>query len=131
MKLPGAVYVALLGILFLGALGLAGRATFGVLRRSVATRPAAVWLLMTAMLVALWASNFWSSYTLDGNAMQGRYVFPAFLPFVALLALGLAALAGWFRHFEAVMVVSIPVMIAANMAYVLHVVVPDVVAFRV
>ena len=128
LKLPTAVYVLLAGLSVLGLTGLVARIVgwWGVRRR----RSDVDWLpaVMAMLFFGLLALSLWSSYTVD-MALHGRYLFPEFLPFVALLAIGLSAFAPLVRRARPVVAATIPVMVAGNLAYVLHVLVPDVVAF--
>jgi hypothetical protein len=130
LKLPGAVYLALAGVVILAVLGF-------ILDAVRSRRPGGdpvTWRPLVGMMaflhLGLWALSFWSSYSVD-VALNGRYVYPTFLPFVVLVILGLTSLAAWRGRVGAVAVASIPVMIAANLAYFVHTVIPDVVALGV
>ena len=90
-----------------------------------------MWIAFALAVAGLWLLNLWTSWTLDGAAMHGRYTYPVIVPFVALLAVGLSRaldLTGRSRFFMAAM---IPLMVAGNLVYFVTVVVPDVVALRV
>ncbi|MBM4437001.1 MAG: hypothetical protein FJ029_07135, partial [Actinobacteria bacterium] len=67
------------------------------------------------------------SYAVD-VALNGRYAFPGMLPFVALLVLGLTAWRRWHGLAGAAVTLAIPVLLAGDLAYFLHILAPDVVA---
>ena len=129
MKLPGPAYIALLVTIVISVAGLIFRvlraARSGVLF-TVRTTP---FLVFGGMFISLWAMNFSSSYNLDGAAMHGRYAFPAFVPFVLLLTLGLGGIPSPGRPSRALAVAAIPLLMAANFTYFLYVLIPDVVAY--
>jgi len=127
LKLPAAVYILLAGLSMLGLAGLAARLV-GWLRNQ---RPGADvnWLpaVMAMLFFGLLALSLWSSYSVD-MALHGRYLFPEFLPFIALLTIGLSTFAPLVRQARPVVAATIPLMVAGNLAYVLFVLVPDVIA---
>ena len=82
---------------------------------------------MAILHVGLWCLSFWSSYSVD-VALHGRYVFPTFLPFVALVIVGLSSVIAWRGRAELAVLATIPLMLAANGAYFLHTLVPHALA---
>ena len=127
LKLPAAVYILLAGLSILGLAGLAARLV-GWLRNQ--RRSADVDWMPTAMAMlffGLLALSLWSSYSVD-MALHGRYLFPEFLPFIVLLTIGLSTFAPLVRRTGPVVAATIPLMVAGNLAYVLFVLVPDVIA---
>ena len=87
-----------------------------------------MWAALAALFFGLLTLSVWSSYSVD-MALHGRYLFPEFLPFVILLALGLSVSAPLLRHARPLVAASIPLMVAGNLMYTLQTIVPDVVAF--
>ena len=129
LKLPGAAYVALsfiTGIAGAGVLLWLGRAV--LLKQRDKHVPLAVFA--GSLFVGLWLVSFWSSYSVD-VALNGRYTFPAFLPFVILMVLGLTAFAAWRSWAGALAAASIPLMLAGHLAYFVHTLIGDVVELRV
>lgn len=127
LKLPAAVYILLAGLSMLGLAGLVARLV-GWLRNQrrgadVNWLPAAMAMLFFGLLTL----SLWSSYSVD-MALHGRYLFPEFLPFISLLAIGLSTFAPLVRRAGPVVAATIPLMVAGNLAYVLFVLVPDVIA---
>jgi len=127
MTLPDAAYVAVAMPLALGALGLL--AAIGRPRRR-ATGNGAIWAAFALGVAGLWILNFWTSWTLDGAAMHGRYTYPVIIPFVALLVAGLGRILAVTGRPSLLLALPIPLMLASNIAYFINVVVPDVVALR-
>ena len=125
MTLPDTAYLALFAVLLVSAAGLI---SVIVRTRARASRDSALWIAFAAAFAVLWGLNFWSSWTLDGAAMHGRYVYPAIVPFAALLAVGLGEAGAWLGRSRSLLAMTIPLMIAANLAYFVRVVIPDVVA---
>ncbi len=128
LKLPAVANILLAG---LSALGLAGLvAKLGRWLRDRRWKADVDWLpaMMAMLFFGLLGLSLWSSYSVD-MALHGRYLFPEFLPFAALLAIGLSAFAPLVRHVRPVVAATIPLMVAGNLAYVLFVLIPDVVAF--
>ena len=125
MKIPGAAYVALSVLVAAAAIGFIVRAVRG--RGAGLSMVVPILVLMAFLHLGLWAVSFWSSYTVD-VALSGRYVYPSFLPFVVLVIVGLTAFVGWRGRAGAALVATIPVMLAANVAYFVQTVMPDVVA---
>ena len=124
LKLPGAAYLTFLALIATGLIGLVVRlarsASAG--RTGVALRIIAV---MATMHLGLWFVSFWSSYTVD-VAVHGRYVFPTFLAFIVLMTVGLSEALRWTRIPSMALVTTIPIMVAANGAYFIHSILPDV-----
>ena len=85
-------------------------------------------VLMALLFFGLLALSLWSSYSVD-MALHGRYLFPEFLPFVILLAMGLSVFAPMVRYAVPIVAMTIPLMITGNLMYVLLILVPDVVSF--
>jgi len=127
LKLPAAAYLLLAGLVALGLAGLAVKVAGWA--RDRRRRTYTDWLptAMAMLFFGLLALSLWSSYSVD-MALHGRYLFPEFLPFVALLAIGLSAFAPLVRRAGPVVAATIPLMVAGNLAYVLFVLVPDVIA---
>ncbi len=125
MTLPDTAYLALFAVLLVSAAGLI---SVIVRTRARASRDSALWIAFAAAFAVLWGLNFWSSWTLDGTAMHGRYIYPAIVPFAALLAVGLGEAGAWLGRSRSFLAMTIPLMIAANLAYFVRVVIPDVVA---
>ena len=89
LTIPDAGYLVLLATLVVGAGGL----VVGAWRaRRGASSQGALWTALGLTVAGLWALNLWTSWTLDGAAMHGRYVYPAIIPFAAL-----ACRRGWPR----------------------------------
>lgn len=124
IKLPSAAYLALSSLMAAATLGL----IVGVVRQIRSRRLGINFLIlavMAAMHLGLWTVSFWSSYTVD-VALHGRYVFPTFLPFLVLIITGLSSITDWRGRFEAVVLMILPLMLAANSAYFIHSILPDV-----
>lgn len=128
MTVPDTAYAAFLVMLVLGAAGLF---TAAWRARGRVTDTGAVWGAFALAVAALWLLNLWTSWTLDGAAMHGRYAYPVIVPFVALLAVGLGRVLSSTRCSQPIMSSMIPMMVIGNLAYSLFVVMPDVVALRV
>lgn len=128
LKLPGAAYIVVSTLSVVAITGLFVRARRAARAREL--RPRSPILITCAGLhVGLWIVSFWSSYSVD-VALSGRYVFPTLLPAVILLVHGLAAYATWRGQSAAIVLLTVPVMLAANGAYFFHVVLPDVTSLR-
>ena len=127
MGLPDNLYLALIAMLGVAAAGLIGRA---LETRGRIPTDAPLWTIFISGWTVLWLMNLLSSWTLDGVAMHGRYTYPAIVPFAALLAVGLGGIVAAPRASRFVVALTIPLMIAGNVAYTIHVVVPDVIAFH-
>ncbi len=125
MKIPGAAYVALSVLVVVAAIGFVVRAVR--CRGAGPSIAVPILALMAFLHLGLWAASFWSSYTVD-VALSGRYVYPSFVSFVVLVIAGLTGLVAWRGRAGAALVATIPVMLAANVAYFVQTVVPDVVA---
>ena len=124
LKLHAAAYLALLSMLALVAVGLTTR----FIRWSFGPRDPDMRVIATMALmhIGLWLISFWSSYSVD-VALHGRYIFPTFTAFMILTITGLSEL---LRHTKApstLALATIPIMLAANGAYFIHSVLPDVV----
>ena len=127
MTMPDAAYLAMLALLVVGAGGLAASAWR---TRGRTASDGAVWIAFGLAVAGLWGLNLWTSWTLDGAAMHGRYTFPAIVPFMALLAVGLGRALSVTGRSQFVLALLVPLMVAGNLAYFVHVVIPDVVALR-
>ena len=112
MKLPGAAYLAFSAILITAVAGWSIRAV-RALRNGVDLARPPLLVIMALLHVGLWCLSFWSSYTVD-VALHGRYVFPTFLPFVALVIAGLSSFIAWRRRAELAVLATIPVMLAGE-----------------
>ena len=128
MTVPDNAYFAFLLMLILGTVGLF-TATWGA--RGRVAGAGAVWSTFAVAVVGLWLLNLWTSWTLDGAAMHGRYIYPVVVPFVALLTAGLGRALSITRCSQLIMYSMIPLMVVGNLAYSVFVVMPDVVALRV
>ena len=127
MTISDAGYLALLAMLVVGASGLIA----GVWRaHGRAASNGAVWTVLGLTVAGLWVLNLLTSWTLDGAAMHGRYVYPAIIPFAALLAVGLGRALAVTNRSEFMLALTVPLMVVGNLAYFVHVVIPDVVALR-
>ncbi len=124
LKLPGAAYLSFGALIVTATIGFATRVILTLYTRFVPESTPLI-LVMGLLHVGLWAVSFWSSYTVD-VALNGRYVFPAFVPFVVLMIAGLSSFIAWRGWAEAVVVMSVPIMLAANSMYFVRTVVPDV-----
>ncbi len=127
LKIPGAAYIVLSGLVVAAALGLAVRAMRArtTFLRSAALPPL---IIMALLHLGLWMVSFWSSYTVD-VALNGRYVFPTYVPFAALMLGGLSTFAAWHGRVEAALLLCLPIMLAASGSYFVHELLPDVLAF--
>lgn len=128
MTVPDAAYFVFLVMLVLGAAGLIS-ATWRARERVTGT--GSVWIAFALAVAGLWLLNLWTSWTLDGVAMHGRYTYPVIVPFVALLTVGLGRVFSITRCSSLIMASMIPLMVVGNLAYSVFVVMPDVVALRV
>ncbi|MDP6348353.1 MAG: glycosyltransferase family 39 protein [Chloroflexota bacterium] len=128
LKLPAAAYLLFAALSIAGLAGLAGRlVTWLRLHRSITgVNPLA--LALATLFFGLLTLSIWSSYSVD-MALHGRYLFPEFLPFVVLLALGLSTFAPLLRSARPAVAATIPLMVGGNLIYTLQVIVPDVIAF--
>ncbi len=127
MTVPDITYVAFLLMLILAAAGLFA-ATWRAERRVAGN--GALWIGFALAVAGLWLLNLWTSWTLDGAAMHGRYTYPVIVPFVALLAVGLSRVFSIAGSWRSLMAAMIPLMVVGNLAYTTFVVVPNVVALR-
>jgi hypothetical protein len=124
LKLPGAAYISFGALVAAAAIGLSIRIAKSLsLRHTPETLP--VLLILGFLHVGLWLVSFWSSYTVD-VALHGRYVFPSFVAFVALVISGLSALPQPLRLSSLAAPITIPIMLAASGTYFVHVILPDV-----
>jgi 4-amino-4-deoxy-L-arabinose transferase-like glycosyltransferase len=127
MKLPGAAYVLFSSLLVLATVGHMLSVCRNRNRIRIPDRPPML-LIMGVLHLGLWAVNFWSSYTVD-VALHGRYVYPTFVPFVILIIAGLSTIVPWKGRGEAMVLITVPVMLMANAAYFMHTLLPDVLAW--
>ena len=128
LKLPGTAYVLLAGLTVLSWVGLVARLVMCVRTRRSLNNIDGIPVLMALLFFGLLALSLWSSYSVD-MALHGRYLFPEFLPFVILLAMGLSVFAPMVRYAVPIVAMTIPLMITGNLMYVLLILVPDVVSF--
>ena len=126
MKLPGAAYLAFSALLIMAVAGWSIRAV-RALRKGVDLARPPLLVILALLHVGLWCLSFWSSYTVD-VALHGRYVFPTFLPFVALVIAGLSSFIAWRGRAELAVLATIPVMLAANGTYFVQTLLPHVLA---
>jgi len=125
LKLPGGVYIAFLLVLLASIGGMLCRVFLGNAKwHSSLDRFALVW--MAAMLLGLLIMSFWSSYTVD-VALHGRYLYPQFVSFVAVMMAGFTGLLIHMkRRLTCVLVaVAVVAMLSANVSYLIHIVIPD------
>ena len=127
MKLPGAAYLFFGSLLVLAMGGHKLSLSRNIKRIRIPDRPP-ILLIMGVLHLGLWAMNFWSSYTVD-VALHGRYVYPTFVPFVILLIAGLSTMVPWKGPGQALVLLTVPVMLMANAAYFVHTLLPDVLAW--
>lgn len=123
MTIPDAGYLALLAMLVVSTGGLIA----GAWRARLRAHNSAVWIALGLSVGALWGLNLWTSWTLDGAAMHGRYVYPTIIPFVALLVVGLGRALAVTSRSQFALALTIPLMAASSAAYSIHVVTRDVV----
>lgn len=124
LKLPGAAYLAISSLIVMAILGL----SFRVIRRTHSQDVrinSVVILTLAGMHGGLWLVSFWSSYAVD-VALSGRYVFPTFLPFVVLLILGLSGFIAWRGRPGVIVLLTVPIMLAASSTYFIQTILPDV-----
>ena len=127
MTVPDAAYLAFLVTLVLGATGLFAASWRS---RGRVTGAGPVWIAFGLAIAGLWGLNLWTSWTLDGAAMHGRYTYPVIVPFAALLAVGLGRALAVTGRSQLLLALTVPFMVVGNLTYFLNVVVPDVVALR-
>jgi len=128
LKLPAAAYLLFAALSIAALAGLAVRLGARLRRGRPVAGMDVMWAALAALFFGLLTLSVWSSYSVD-MALHGRYLFPEFLPFVILLALGLSVSAPLLRHARPLVAASIPLMVAGNLMYTLQTIVPDVVAF--
>ena len=128
LKLPGAAYLAFSSLIITAAVGIVFRVARQV-RQQNSLRGSPILIVLAGLHIGLWLLSFWSSYTVD-VAVHGRYVFPTFLSFVILTVLGLSGFMPWRGRASAAVLIAIPAMLAANIAYFIQVVLPDVNSVR-
>ena len=124
LKLPGAAYLAFSSLIITAFFGAAFRITRAI-RKSGARLASPIFVTLAGLHVGLWLVSFWSSYTVD-VALNGRYVFPTFLPFIVMLIFGLSGFVAWRGRAAGFVLMTIPVMLAASGAYFVHTILPDV-----
>lgn len=124
LKLPGAAYLSFVALIAAAAFGLIFRVARSLwLRRAQDASP--VLFVFGLLHIGLWMVSFWSSYTVD-VALHGRYVFPTFVAFIAIFISGLSVFSRYVRISSLVAPMTIPIMLAANGAYFVHSIIPDV-----
>ncbi len=124
LKLPGAAYLSLAALTIAAAIGLADQLTRSLWpKRADNTFP--VLFILVFLHFGLWMVSFWSSYAVD-VALHGRYVFPSFVAFVALVIFGMSVLSRYVPKSSLAAAGTIPIMLAANGAYFMHSILPDV-----
>lgn len=124
LKLPGAAYLSFAALTIAAAIGLAARVARSLwLKRADKTSPAL--FILVFLHFGLWMVSFWSSYAVD-VALSGRYVFPSFVAFVALVVSGMSMLSRYVPISSLAAAATIPIMLAANGAYFVHSILPDV-----
>ena len=128
MTIPDGGYLVLLAMLVVSVGGLIAGAWRA---RGVTASNWAVWPVLGLTVAGLWVLNLWTSWTLDGAAMHGRYVYPAIVPFAALLVVGLGRALAVTSRSQFVLAIMIPLMVASSLAYSVHVVMRDVVGLPV
>ena len=121
------VYLAFLVLVVLGVFGLFAASWRA---RGRVTGIGSVWIAFGLAVAGLWGLNLWTSWTLDGAAMHGRYTYPVIVPFAALLAFGLGRALAVTGRSQVLLALTMPFMVVGNLAYFVNVVVPDVTALR-
>ena len=124
LKLPGAAYLTLTALLIASGIGLVLRLIRASVDRRSTARPS-ILAIMAVMHIGLWIVSFWSSYTVD-VALHGRYVFPTFVAFAVIVVAGLSEILRRARLPSRLAIATIPILLAANGAYFIHSVLPDV-----
>ena len=127
MTVPDVVYLAFLVLVVLGVFGLFAASWRA---RGRVTGIGSVWIAFGLAVAGLWGLNLWTSWTLDGAAMHGRYTYPVIVPFAALLAFGLGRALAVTGRSQVLLALTMPFMVVGNLAYFVNVVVPDVTALR-
>ena len=128
LKLPATAYVLFAVLTVLSWVGLVVKLVICVRARRSLNNIDCIPVLMALLFFGLLALSLWSSYSVD-MALHGRYLFPEFLPFVILLVTGLSVFAPMVRYTGPIVAMTIPLMVAGNLIYVLLILVPDVVSF--
>ena len=124
LKLPGAAYLTLTALLITSGLGLVLRLVSASGARDASFRIPLL-VIMAVMHIGLWIVSFWSSYTVD-VALHGRYVFPTFAAFAIIVVAGLSEVLRRAKLPARLAIATIPILLAANGAYFIHSVLPDV-----
>lgn len=124
LKLPGSVYLTFLSLIVVASIGLVIRTVRARKQFFKCPKPQLL-VIMGILHLGLWAVSFWSSYTVD-VALHGRYVFPTFAAFVALMIAGLSGVFAWRGRVESLIILSVPIMLAANSAYFINTLLRDV-----
>lgn len=127
MTVSDMTYLGFLVMLVLGAAGLSAACW----RARGHSALEAVWTAFGLAVIALWGLNLWTSWTLDGAAMHGRYTYPVIVPSAALLTVGLSRVLRITGRSQLLMASMIPLMVVGNLAYSVFVVIPNVVGLRV
>ena len=123
LKLPGGVYLTFLALLVIASIGLVIRAIRAG-RQALSSGPPLLFI-MAILHLGLWCVSFWSSYTVD-VALSGRYVYPTFAAFVALMIGGLSGVFAWRGRMESVVTLGVPIMLAANGVYFVNTLLRDI-----
>ena len=124
LKLPGAAYLTFAALLITAGIGLVLRIVRAFVTRNENLH-IPILAIMSVMHFGLWFVSFWSSYAVD-VALHGRYVFPTFTAFSIIILAGLSEVLSRARLPSRLAIVTIPIMLAANGAYFIHAVLPDV-----
>ena len=124
LKLSGGTYLTFGALVIVASIGLIIRAIRGS-SQSVGVSGPPLLIIMGVLHLGLWAVSFWSSYTVD-VALSGRYVYPTFVAFVVLMIAGLSSVVAWRGRMESLIMLSIPIMLAANGVYFVHTLLRDV-----
>ncbi len=124
LKLPGAAYLSFAALTAAAAVGLTARIARSLWLKRADNMLSAIFLLVF-LHIGLWMVSFWSSYAVD-VALHGRYVFPSIVAFVALVVSGMSVLPRYIPKSSLAAAATIPIMLAANGAYFVHSILPDV-----
>ena len=128
LKLPGAVHVGLAVFIGVAGIGLVWRAIQWIAQRPPSRPPIHLIVLAAFLFGGLVFMSLWRSYSVV-LGLAGRYLYPSAVPFVILLIAGLGAFAWRRAPLSGVAVLTLPALPAASLAYTLHILVRDVIAY--
>ena len=124
LKLPGAAYLTFAALLLTAGIGLVLRLARAFFARDDSSH-IPILMSMIVMHLGLWMVSLWSSYTVD-VALHGRYVFTTFAAFSVIIVAGLSEVLHRAKLPSRLAITTVPIMLAANGAYFIHSIVPDV-----